>query len=243
MTRTLRAVAGVFSYFTILPMGRSARTAPDAYALTLLPIVGIVVGALAGLSAYVLRAHAQVGYGAAFLTTLVVTGAIHVDGYLDACDALFAPVHAERRLEIMRDVRHGTFAVVGMSVLAWTWWAALQRYDLTMRFVFVLAFVCALARLAAVANAWIFPYARAGEATPPFAQRPPVALAALVTIVVAAIGYALAPAYVLAVPAAIVAGVAIGWWMSTKLGGGLTGDCYGFGVVVMEALLMLVLPQ
>lgn len=244
MTRVLRAIAGAFSYFTILPAGAARGPAPDGFALSFLPLVGIVVGALAGATAYAVHpAGAQISYVAAFVALLVLTGAIHVDGFLDASDALFAPVGAKRRLEIMKDVRHGTFAVVAMGVLVWVWWAALQRYAPSWSFALVLAFACGLARLAMISNAWVFPYARAGETTQQFRERPSVIVAAIMAIAVAGLGFALAPAALLAIPAAIAAGLAIGWWMSTKLGGGLTGDCYGFGIVVIEALVLLTLPR
>lgn len=244
MTRVLRAIAGAFSYFTILPTGAASGPAPDGFALSFLPLVGIVVGALAGAAAYAVHAAgAQIAYVAAFVTLLALTGAIHVDGFLDASDALFASVGAQRRLEIMKDVRHGTFAVVAMGVLVWVWWAALQRYAPTWPFALVLAFACGLARLAMIPNAWLFPYARAGETTAQFRERPSALVVGAMAIALAILGYAIAPATLLAIPAACAAGVAIGWWMSTKLGGGLTGDCYGFGIVVIESLVLLTLPR
>lgn len=236
-----------FAYFSIFPTGRAAEgPAPDAFELTFVPLVGATVGALAGLAAVAVRAlHGPqaIGYAIAFALVIVLTGAIHLDGYLDSCDALFATTNAERRLEIMKDVRHGTFAVAGMGILVVVWWAALQRFELTWGFVLTLAVVCATARLAAIANAWIFPYARAGEVTRQFAARPsPLVYTALFALTCFG-AYWISPIDVLAVPLAIASALVIGRWMSSKLGGGLTGDCYGFAVVVMEALLLLALPR
>src|SRR3954468_15825082 len=47
------------------------------------------------------------------IALLVLTGALHFDGFLDSCDGLFGYHSTERRLEIMRDSRVGTFGVAG----------------------------------------------------------------------------------------------------------------------------------
>lgn len=248
MRRVLQAIAHVFAYFSILPVGRFAQErAPDAFALTFLPLAGAVLGALAGAAGLAVFAFhptsIQLAYAVTFVLLLVLTGAIHVDGYLDSCDAFFAPVNAQRRLEIMKDVRHGTFAVAGMGVLVWLWWVALQRYTPSPTFVLTMAFACATARLAMIPNAWLFPYARGGEPTRQFEARPSRVGFAVMLLFVVALGYAIAPIDAVVALIAVGVGVCIGWWMSTKLNGGLTGDCYGFGVVVMEVLLLLSLPR
>jgi adenosylcobinamide-GDP ribazoletransferase len=245
--RLLTALASAFSYFSILPLGRFAGgPAPDAFALTLLPLVGAVVGIVAGLGGFATRVLGiggyDVAYAVTFLLLVVLTGAIHIDGFLDSCDALFATASVPRRLEIMKDVHHGTFAVAGMGVLVFFWWAALQRFEPSVEYAATIAFVCAAARLAMIANAWIFPYARSDAPTRQFSGRPSVVLYIVMALGVAALGYVLSPLDALYVPAAILAGVIAGWWMSTKLNGGLTGDCYGFGVTVMEVLLLVSVP-
>ena len=247
MRRFLTAVVSVFSYFSIVPVGRHADgPAPDAFALTFLPLVGVFVGSLAGMGGYAahaLHAPTALAYAVTFALVVILTGAIHIDGFLDSCDAFFATTTTERRLEIMKDVRHGTFAVSGMAVLVLLWWAAAQRYEPSLQWALTIAFVCATARLAMIANAWVFPYARAGAPTRQFSSRPSAAVYVLMLAGVIAMAYALRPVDIVVVPAALVAGLAIGWWMSTKLSGGLTGDCYGFGVTVMEVLLLVSLPQ
>ena len=46
-----------------------------------------------------------------------LTGALHLDGWADCCDALFVPVDRARSLEIMKDPRVGGFGVVGLMLL------------------------------------------------------------------------------------------------------------------------------
>lgn len=55
-----------------------------------------------------------------------LTGALHLDGWGDCCDAFFTPVSRERRLEIMADPRMGSFGVVGLVLLLLLKFAALH---------------------------------------------------------------------------------------------------------------------
>ena len=116
--KPLRDLAAAFSYFSILPVGHTDEP-PDDGAIALLPIVGLVIGALSGLGAYGVWLLTHRGLAAAivaWLLSIALSGAIHVDGFLDCCDGLFATASPQRRLEIMRDPHHGTYAIVGMAI-------------------------------------------------------------------------------------------------------------------------------
>jgi adenosylcobinamide-GDP ribazoletransferase len=56
---------------------------------------------------------------------LLLTRALHFDGFLDSCDGLFGGFSPERRLEIMRDSRVGAFGVAGGGLLLLTKYAAI----------------------------------------------------------------------------------------------------------------------
>jgi adenosylcobinamide-GDP ribazoletransferase len=51
------------------------------------------------------------------LLMVILTGALHLDGFMDTCDGIFYRGAPERRLEIMRDSRVGSFGVVGLATL------------------------------------------------------------------------------------------------------------------------------
>ena len=223
-----------------MPVGRIASgPAPDANTLVALPLVGAVVGALAG----------SLGYGASFVlphtlaaalalgALIVLTGAIHVDGFLDGCDAFIAAVAPERRLEILKDPRHGTFAVAGMFVAGTIWYASLAAIA-PARYPAILAFAGALARAAAVANALVFPDARGGAVARAFVSRPAIAPLAVVVVTLTIAAFALAPAYVTIVPVAFALSLLLGRTIARRLGGGLVGDAYGFIIVVVEIVVL-----
>lgn len=52
-----------------------------------------------------------------WLATIVLTGGIHLDGWMDASDAYFSYQNIEKRLEIMKDPRTGAFGVLSVIVL------------------------------------------------------------------------------------------------------------------------------
>lgn len=52
-----------------------------------------------------------------WLATILLTGGIHLDGWMDASDAYFSYQDQEKRLEIMKDPRTGAFGVISVIVL------------------------------------------------------------------------------------------------------------------------------
>ncbi len=106
-----------FSFLTVFssPVRLSYSNGVLGRAVGFFPLVGALIGGmLVGLS-WIL-AHVFPPYVVAawvLVAWMGVTGAIHVDGFLDTCDGLFGGHTPEQRLRIMRDSRIGAFAFVG----------------------------------------------------------------------------------------------------------------------------------
>ena len=86
------------------------------YVMCWFPVVGIFVGAaLWGWQLFC--GHFGISGGAAVLIAaaipILVTGGIHLDGFLDTMDALHSYAEQERKLEILKDPHVGAFAVIG----------------------------------------------------------------------------------------------------------------------------------
>lgn len=101
-------------FLTRLPVGRvSAAGFPAGW----LPLVGVVVAAV-GLAGWLVTDR-LLGPGAAavaaVLATVAVTGALHEDGLADTADGLWGGGTPQRRLEIMRDSRLGTYGAVALA--------------------------------------------------------------------------------------------------------------------------------
>jgi adenosylcobinamide-GDP ribazoletransferase len=74
------------------------------------PLVGLLLGAIAGLVMLALHAWCGLPLAAllAVLALALLTGGFHLDGLADTCDGIFSARRRERMLEIMRDSRLGT---------------------------------------------------------------------------------------------------------------------------------------
>ena len=98
-----------------------------------------------------------------------------------------------------------------------------------------LACAAASARLGAVAHALFVRYGRPAEPTRAFAEPPSLAPLVLGALVVVALAAALGAARGTAVVVASLAVAAIAAaFARARLGGGLTGDAYGFAIVLAE---------
>lgn len=51
------------------------------------------------------------------LLTLSLTGGLHLDGFMDTCDAIFSHRDRETRLKILSDTHSGAFAVMGCVII------------------------------------------------------------------------------------------------------------------------------
>ena len=100
-----------------LPHATPVEGADVARASWTLPVVGALIGLL-GASAYrlafALNLPPLIGAALAVTTTLFVTGALHEDGLADTLDGFGGGGDRERKLEIMRDSRIGTYGACGL---------------------------------------------------------------------------------------------------------------------------------
>lgn len=225
----LRALAASFSYFSILPIPHSDE-APSSDAIALLPIVGLVIGGLAGLGAYgiwLVTHDALAAAIVAWVLSIALSGAIHVDGFLDCCDGLFAMVPPERRLQVMRDPHHGTYAIVGMAMLTVLWLYALLQIP------------AAMLPLALAATGFFGRWESA-------LLRGSRVLAAILGVLFVVAFVARNPTYIAATLIAVaVAGlvtIIVLLFARYRLGGVVSGDCYGAAIVVTELALLLAYP-
>ncbi|MDE5459624.1 adenosylcobinamide-GDP ribazoletransferase [Bradyrhizobium sp. CSS354] len=118
------------SFVTILPVA-SSKPAGDgaiARAAWALPVAGLAVG-LAGALVYKLASRFGLAPNLAALlalaATALVTGALHEDGLADTADGLGGGRTRERKLEIMRDSRIGTYGVCALILSFGLRWSAL----------------------------------------------------------------------------------------------------------------------
>ncbi len=102
---------------TIAPVRFGEKISARAYAY--FPLVGLLIGVVLVAAQFLLTRALPNLIAAALVVTLwgALTGALHLDGFSDACDGLFATTTRERRLEILRDVHLGAFGATGLILL------------------------------------------------------------------------------------------------------------------------------
>ena len=110
-----------FRTYSRIPVPEAEWTEDNMkYAMCFSPLVGVVIGGaeflwmfLAGLlhCPFILQA------AIASLLPLLITGAIHMDGFMDTTDALASHQDREKMLQILKDSHTGAFAVI--SALMW----------------------------------------------------------------------------------------------------------------------------
>lgn len=134
------------SFFTGLRLSEGAPRWQLSDVLPVLPFVGAGVGLAAGLTFAIVRGIAGPGWLAAVLAVgvaIFTTRALHEDGLADTADGLGPHgLAAERRLEIMRDSRNGTFGVLAIALTVLIKVACLAQFGGSTGFAVLIAAHC-----------------------------------------------------------------------------------------------------
>lgn len=108
----LRRLVLLLQFFSRLPLPFQLDVTERDFAqgIIYLPLVGLVIGGINATACYVgyILAGPSVAALAAIACNLALTGAFHLDGLADTCDAIYSARSRERMLEIMKDSRIGT---------------------------------------------------------------------------------------------------------------------------------------
>ncbi len=199
------------------------------------PAIGLFIGAMLVTAHFLLQLALPDLVAAVLVVALwvIITGGLHLDGFADACDALFAATTRERRLEILRDVHLGTFGAAGLILLL-----LLKVATITDTAVASLFLAPILGRWAIVFAA-TFPLARREGMAATFIaglSRRQVLLATMIAVLCCAIfGWLGFAAFV---GAAMIAGLVARLALNRL--GGLTGDIYGMICESVEVGVLLV---
>ncbi|WEK02739.1 MAG: adenosylcobinamide-GDP ribazoletransferase [Candidatus Devosia phytovorans] len=242
-------------FFSRLPTGRSPHVRPDLGRMAMvLPLASLVIGLGPAL---VLVGGVWIGLPGYFAATLavgamaVVSGAMAEDALADAMDGLFGGHCVERRLEIMKDSRHGTYGVTALALFILLRVMALGAIAAVNPLAAGAEWLAAniVGRSAAMGLAVVLPPARRDGASATAGRVPGRSFAV-------GAGFAAVLLFVLGVPATSVAGmiaallvavvVVVGWTLlCRKLVGGQSGDLIGAAgalceIGVLTALLVFV---
>ena len=234
--KDLRLAIAFLTIFPVAPDGDHHMGPARAH----FPLVGLALGGvLAGLDSVARHVMPAPVAGALLVTALLVmTRALHTEGLLDACDALFGGFSTARRLEILRDPHVGAFAVVGGICLLLLKWTLLTGMPEGLRPALLLLFPC-LSRCGMLTTMVAFPYVRQQGAGTSFQAGARGWQIAFGVATAAAAGVLLqGVAGLILLATTILVSLALGRWI-TRLLGGMTGDTYGAVNEVAEVIVLL----
>ena len=109
-----------------VPIKKELNAEQLGRATAFFPLVGLVIGGiLAGLN-WVLNCilPASVVNVLLIVALVIITGAMHLDGFSDTCDGIAGHKTVEERWKVMQDSRVGAFGVVGVVLYCWLQYVA-----------------------------------------------------------------------------------------------------------------------
>jgi adenosylcobinamide-GDP ribazoletransferase len=236
-------------FLTIIKLGwlRDSTTDELKRSAGWFPMVGLLIGLiLAGLNWLVGFILPQAVVNVLLIVaSVLITGALHLDGFLDTCDGLGSHGTPEERWRIMDDSRAGGFGAIGVAVLLLTKYVSLNSIPASL-LTAALILMPVLSRWAMVYAIFAYPYAK------------PVGLGKTIKESTSALALVLATVFTLAIAVATwwawvghfyflgLALQATTWLLILMVAaylkgkfGGLTGDCYGAINEVTEVWVLI----
>lgn len=229
-----------FSMYSKIPMPNTEWTEKNMkYALCFFPMVGVPIAVLIWIwSIFAQRFQISDIFRTAVyvLIPIIVTGGIHIDGFVDTMDAINSYQPIERKLEILKDSHIGAFALIGgisYFILDFGVWS-----EVSGKGVIILGIGYVLSRALSGAGIVTFRCAKTSGLAAGFseaAQKNKVRITMIIYVIACVLAMLLVDK-VLGTASVIVAFGTFIYYriMSYKKFGGITGDLAGFFLQICE---------
>ncbi|MDD5312483.1 MAG: adenosylcobinamide-GDP ribazoletransferase [Dehalococcoidia bacterium] len=229
-------------FLTIIPVPylKDKYEANLGKALAYFPLIGLLLGSILAVLNYLLLFILPSPVISILLIAAlaILTGAHHIDGLVDTCDAMAAGKTREERLAIMSDKRVGTFGIVGACLLLLTKYVSLN-FIISSSTLLVMP---VLSRWTMASSIVIFPSAKPegmGFSAKKLATWRELTIATVTALVVAMVLVGILKGLILcAVLFLLMFG--FGAFLNRHFGG-LTGDCYGAINEIGEVLSLILI--
>lgn len=254
---TFKLVMATLMFFTRIPLWRVTHVERCYFerVVPLWPLAGWVTGGVMAFVVWVFNSSmsqpsAFLGIIAALALSVrvLLTGALHEDGFADFCDGFGGGTSRERTLSIMKDSHIGTYGVLGLILYALTMWNCLCILLADgMSPLYIIA-IDAMSKYLSSSIVWFLPYARTeAEAKNKLSyQRPSVAelcaslvLALLPMLLALQLSGDISIQQVGISLIAPIVGCALLFHAMHRRIGGYTGDCCGATFIITELLFYL----
>jgi adenosylcobinamide-GDP ribazoletransferase len=221
------------------PLRRKVTARTPGQSLLYFPLVGLMLGGiLLGLHyGLILVLPSSVVNALLIIALAILTGAHHLDGFIDTCDGVIAGKTRKERLSIMSDTKVGTFGIVGVVLLLLLKYVSLSASPILP----ALLLMPTLSRWAMVSIIFTFPYAKRSGMGLAFKQGATWQRLTIATVISLIVAVALLKLWGLVLMAALwLIAFGIASYFRSRLGG-LTGDNYGAINELAEVLVLLLL--
>jgi adenosylcobinamide-GDP ribazoletransferase len=221
-----------------VPLPNKDYIRASSQSLPYFPLIGLILGTiLLGLYYGLMLVLPQLIVIALLITALaILTGAHHLDGLIDTCDAVFTGTTKKERLAIMSDTKVGAFGIISVVLLLMLKYVSLLSVSMILP---ALLLMPTLSRWVMSSVIFTFPYARKTGMGLPFKQGATWQKLAISTTIALIMAVALLKWWGLLLMAILWLIVySIGIFFRKRLGG-LTGDTYGAINEISEVLVLL----
>ena len=244
--KLIKSFFACFSTYSRIPMPSVKLESDDMkYAMIFFPFVGIVIGifeyilfSITGLFEIPVLFRTLI----AIVIPVIVTGGIHIDGYMDTVDALSSYGDKEKKLSIMKDPNSGAFAIIYLAVYGITYLAFLYLLEEKDVLLFCSSFF--ISRIMSGISVVSITGAKQNgmlHSVKENSEKKAVLVSLIIMFAVADILlYRINILYALSVLILSIISYILYKRKVTKEFGGITGDTSGFYLCVLELFLMIV---
>ena len=154
-------------FFTRLPFWRIANVPKKYYeqVVPLWPVVGWLTGGIMALVFWLAQMIMPLSLAviAALISRILITGALHEDGFADFFDGFGGGTTRERTLEIMKDSHIGTYGVLALIIYYLGIYNAILALQTTCHNPLIFIIVDSICKFLASTIIYFLPYARKSE--------------------------------------------------------------------------------
>ncbi|MEE9399195.1 MAG: adenosylcobinamide-GDP ribazoletransferase [Dehalococcoidales bacterium] len=240
MSRFLAAL----QFLTTIPVPWRREVVPGEFGRSVgyFPVVGIIIGLiLAGLNwLFGLFLPLSVANALLIVSLVVISGALHLDGFVDTCDGIAGHKTIEDRWQVMNDSHAGGFGIIGVVLLLLVKFISLNSVPESSLMI-TLVLMPVLSRWAMVYAIFAYPYAKPSGLGKAFKQGASWPRFTMATIVTTAVAVVLTQLIGLAIMFLLwIITVAMAAYFKSKFSG-LTGDTYGAINEVAEVSVLILI--
>lgn len=208
--------------------------------------IGLLVGLINAIVLYLSFQlfNLEIGIVLMMISSVLLTGAFHEDGFTDVCDSFGGGYGKEKILTIMKDSRVGAYGAVGIILLFALKFFSIQALGTIDLFKTLGIIILAHTSSRFIAGTMIYTHKYVTDIdvskSKPLANKPLDGMSLLVGFISVLLSFVLIPDWrlILAFALAYLGKICMGWYFKKHIGG-YTGDCLGSVQQVCEVLFYL----